>query len=505
MDRSPRLLIAFLLALAAATGIAALRLSVASGFDADEIEHAHVSWSLGQGIAPYRDLHQIHTPLLWILSEPVVGALPENRTALLALRAGCLASFVGACLVGLVILREVTGRVRVVPALAMSVLALAVVGDYQFYRFRPDPFMALCTTLAILAATRLNRGPARYATLAGVALGLAASFSPKMFPLCLLVPVICLFEAMRRRSPGPLWLVAPNFLGFLVGIGPMLGWVAANGLLAPFWTWTMENNAGALGLCVYNTALFVAHEDSKVFMALAVLGAFAVIRSDDRPRPAAWPPAVALVVGVVLAWLVLLVQPHHLIYNLQPFAVPAAVLAGVAVGKLSAWDEKWAPATVVAALALLLVVTRPVVQGLTLHTRGVTIRQQDWEGLADLCRSDDARCIGFAPYHPVFCRDASELYLGWDLWFLEVDWLCEAGKQSYRATWRQSIDAVEQRRPTLIVRPDMWRDAHRLGAIGDEDYRRFLHAAQTHYEARDVGDVRVLVRKASNGPAPEAD
>ena len=63
---------------------------------------------------------------------------------------------------------------------------------------------------AIVAMLRMGRDPWRYAFLSGAALGIAAGFSTKMFPLCLMVPLLCLFEAGRARSWKPLLVGLPN-------------------------------------------------------------------------------------------------------------------------------------------------------------------------------------------------------------------------------------------------------------------------------------------------------
>ena len=71
------------------------------------------------------------------------------------------------------------------------------------YRFRPDPLMTLLAACAVLAAVRLRRAPVWYSTLGGIAMGLGAGFSPKLAPLCLLVPVLCLFQCAAGRSLRP--------------------------------------------------------------------------------------------------------------------------------------------------------------------------------------------------------------------------------------------------------------------------------------------------------------
>ena len=69
------------LALAPAIAIALatlLRIAATSGMDADESEHLHLAFAIGRDAMPYRDLDQNHSPLLWMLSAPLLSLLPET-------------------------------------------------------------------------------------------------------------------------------------------------------------------------------------------------------------------------------------------------------------------------------------------------------------------------------------------------------------------------------------------------------------------------------------------
>ena len=94
--RSARFLLAFVVLLDVVLGAGAIHHVVRSEFDADEVEHTHVIWSMNQGIMPYRDLHQVHAPLLWIVCAPIVRWMPSDVETIVVLRALCLAAFAGA-------------------------------------------------------------------------------------------------------------------------------------------------------------------------------------------------------------------------------------------------------------------------------------------------------------------------------------------------------------------------------------------------------------------------
>ena len=241
-----------------------------SGIDSDEVEHVHVTWALNQGIMPYRDIHQNHTPAIWLVMSPILAHLPETAKTVIALRASSVLAIVGIYLTGLLVLKELVGAIDRYHALSLSLVLLSMVPTVQFYRFRPDPWMAFFSALAILAAIRLSRNPRRYAFLCGLSLGIAASFSPKMAPLCLLVPVLCWWECFRRKSLRPLLLIIPNAVGFMVGILPVLAWIVSHGLFSDFREWCFSGNVRELN---FDPSSLIEWVFSPGFLAVPLGGA----------------------------------------------------------------------------------------------------------------------------------------------------------------------------------------------------------------------------------------
>ena len=379
----------------------------------DEVEHAHVTWSLSQGVIPYRDVHQLHMPLLWILTWPIMNWLPWTVESMLALRSACVAALMGSYLGGLLILREIYGSIHRVHALVLLLLLLAVAPDFQLGWVRPDPFMTLFSVWAIVATVRMRRAPARYSFLCGIALGVAASFSIRVSWLCFLVPLVSLWECCRQRTLRPLWLVIPNGAGFALGILPVAAWILYHGVLRPFWIWVIAGNSGLL----HNPFEFPLYDSvfiNRVVAALALLGGVCLLWSQRRATKEAWSPSNAVVVSGLLAWLVPIMNPMHrlvpdLHYNFQIFAIPGAVLGTVFVARLLAWDARvWQLRLVAVGLLFALIEAQtpaPVWGG------GSALSKAQFQELNRLCSGKDATCVGFAPLHPIFCRDAVDLYL----------------------------------------------------------------------------------------------
>jgi hypothetical protein len=56
---------------------------LSAGYDADELQHFHFAWNIGQGMLPYRDFFEHHPPLLHYVLAPMVRSLTEANFALL--------------------------------------------------------------------------------------------------------------------------------------------------------------------------------------------------------------------------------------------------------------------------------------------------------------------------------------------------------------------------------------------------------------------------------------
>ncbi len=533
-DRGTRYLLVVLVGLNLILLIAAVRYITLSDIDSDEVEHAHVTWALNQGVLPYRDLHQNHTPLLWLLFSPVMRFLPHSVETLVLLRWACALAFAGTCAAGLLALREVMGAVRLEHGLLLLLVSLSVFAAFDCYNFRPDPFMTLAAALGILAAARLGRGPWRYSFLCGLAFGVAASFSSKIAPLCLLVPVLSVVECRRLGTFRPVWLVAANALGFLVGVAPVAGWLFAHHLFEPF---RQENMINSQLLNLWLSYLPPTINAGKLITALAIAGGWLVMEMEwertgqahvsadqpgvaarrvrggpDGPRatgqaahggsrcaepvPRSWAPGHAMVAAGLLALLVPMLEPNHLAYNLQVFVMPGAVLGTALLAKLAepgGWPRRLQLALVTVALAY--ITAGPAVEGVgTARTMGGAIPMADLERLIALCTSRDLTCVALTPYHPIYCRDAAEAYLVCDYAIATSTWIPKAAVQHYREMFPRAVAAIVSHPPSFLVTPEIWDRAMHDGLIDQDEFGRLRKVIQSYYQPARVGRTSVLVR-----------
>ena len=153
---------------------------------------------------------------------------------------------------------------------------------------------------------------------------------------------------------------------------------------------------------------------------------------------------------------------------------------------------RWRRSVAIGAM-LLLIADWPIVRGIDLLVPGITISAADLRELMDCCRAEGDSCVGFAPWHPIFCRDATELYLHWD--FLTADAPeARATHQPYVEMWPTAVAAIENRPPRLIVDQEMWQNMHRERVITDEQYNRFLRVIKARYRPVRLGTVSAFVR-----------
>lgn len=87
MSREESRIVAMLLALQLVLRVG---LALRQRFDTDEPQHLHVAWAWTQGLVPYRDFFDNHTPLFHLLMAPLVAAFGERADILIAMRIAML-------------------------------------------------------------------------------------------------------------------------------------------------------------------------------------------------------------------------------------------------------------------------------------------------------------------------------------------------------------------------------------------------------------------------------
>lgn len=236
------------LAVAAAYTLLLAVLTPGRHWDPDEFEHAQAAWMIGQGLIPFVDFFEHHTPLWHLLAAiPAswirVPVSPDGPLAfLLGARFASLAASSGTAAVTWLLARRLAGPVAA--TLAAALLASASFFIQTGIEVRPDPFATLGLVITTYALAR-SAGSAghRWAFAAGLAYGLSVLASQK---------TIC---AAPGLALGFLWLAASRVgtraafhraliaaTAALLAILPVLGWFTAHGAIGAFLHHTVTVN-----------------------------------------------------------------------------------------------------------------------------------------------------------------------------------------------------------------------------------------------------------------------
>jgi hypothetical protein len=224
---------------AVATGALAAALLLQAGlgwgrrFHVDEWQHLHASWCIAQGLLPYRDFFEHHSPGLWYLLAPWMAWArpeldPERAVALLhAVRLPFVAVWAAVVTLTWRLTRTHTGRTA--PAwIAAVLLATTPMFADKMADIRPDGIavsLALVAWIALIRGIREPGGATGRFFVAGLALGGAVLFTQKIL---LAVPAVaaCLLLYTLGGDRAPARLRG----GILLGVGfslPILALLAA--------------------------------------------------------------------------------------------------------------------------------------------------------------------------------------------------------------------------------------------------------------------------------------
>jgi hypothetical protein len=371
-----------------------------SGCDHDEIEHLHDAWLVSQGQVPFVDFVEVHHPTVFYLLAPLARALaPSPRALVFAARAAYLALLA----LALIAFRAVAARTTEDRRAAWAPLVL--LGCFFFARnsmeVRSDPWMSAFLIAAFCCWTRyLTDGGARWAALAGFAIGCGTAFSQKTVPFAGLMAIGTLIAVARDRARWGRTARGAGLVAVCAAI-PIVAFVVAirrAGYWDEFAFWNYAFNrylnlqdSRHVGPAFLATVGASAGE-APLLWAGGLSGVVLAIR---RPRLETTIAAVVAVGGLFALFLSNLPWSHDLLV-IQVFlallAVPAVDLALQSV--------RWRAAT--AALVLLMVVKTAAVS--TFYTE---IPDAPGVQKAALAATSPAEAVAMPPpYHPIFRKDA---------------------------------------------------------------------------------------------------
>src|SRR5689334_5316889 len=284
IPRTERLLAALLIVAATVVrGLALLRHRVNS----DEPQHLHVAWSWTQGLLPYRDVFDNHSPLFSLLMSWPLRALGERPDIVLQMRLFMLPFALGSLVLAAIIARRLFGN-------RVALWSLVLLGAHTDFllgsvEYRTDVAWA-CAWLGALAVLVGGRMSVRRAIAAGLLAGVAQPISMK--PSLLVTAagaaaVLTWFASSNDERPSPARaaaLVAAAACGFVVVPSVVVAAFARLGALEPMIRCTVGYNV-VPGLGLWGTAPL---RPLGFLLGLPVLGALViwVRRSEAEPGAA---------------------------------------------------------------------------------------------------------------------------------------------------------------------------------------------------------------------------
>ena len=203
------------------------------GFEADDLQHLHAAWLVGQGRVPYRDYFDHHTPLYHVVFAPYASHIGRDPL-LLMITFRILAA---ACACGIFYLFwRLIARLNgpIFAWLGLGLFAASRHSDLLF-SLRPD-YIAVLLLLAAITLLVESNARARYFA-AGVCVGVGFGFTQKVLalaPAFLVWATIALFRIPRDERKGQLLSIAAIAAGMALPVSLMIGLLAREGALAGF-------------------------------------------------------------------------------------------------------------------------------------------------------------------------------------------------------------------------------------------------------------------------------
>lgn len=253
-QRTPRRRAQFVYALLGVLALLALRLASAWSLrvDSDEPQHLHVVWAWTQGLLPYRNVFDNHTPLFQLLMSPLLALLGARADIVPCMRTATIPIWAfGLALAWWLGRRLWNARVAWTATALTALFPLTYLSSVQF---RTDDLWWVLWVAAV--ATAAVGAPRRgWLALSGLLAGLAFAVSMKSSPLLitqlLALAMLALFWRLQGRAIAwRVWLRAtPGWLlGLILPLGAFAVFFALHDALPQAWYfWVTYNIVPGLG------------------------------------------------------------------------------------------------------------------------------------------------------------------------------------------------------------------------------------------------------------------
>jgi hypothetical protein len=214
--------------------------------DSDEPQHLHVVWAWTQGLLPYRDVFDNHTPLFQLLMSPLLALLGERADIVPLMRLAMIPFYALALWAGWRIGLALWSR-------RTAALATLLTALFPFYfvlsaQFRTDDLWSPLWVLAVLVGVTGAPGVRRMAAsglLAGLALAVSLKTTVLLIAGTIALALVLLVRRLSGRRADSAALIRGGIAFALAAALPLAvfaAFFAAEGAWAQTWYCTVQHN-----------------------------------------------------------------------------------------------------------------------------------------------------------------------------------------------------------------------------------------------------------------------
>jgi hypothetical protein len=213
----------------------------------------------------------------------------------------------------------------------------------------------------------------------------------------------------------------------------------------------------------------------------------------------------AAIAWVTLGFSVLFIAGHSFLYNVQAVIVPLTLSITYLFVQLT--RGKYRLPVAAALVVIFSFAQMPNILANHLHGGGLFVK--DFRQLVSYTEGGEKTCVGFAPVHPVYCRNVLPVSLIWDVVFLERA-ESQVSRQYIRQKWSRALKDIFHVDADIIVDriPSDVFGVALAATIPDERMRWERHRALQEYldENYDTVEIdqpvdkslRIRIRKRRN-------
>ncbi|MDE2027579.1 MAG: hypothetical protein KGK03_06840 [Candidatus Omnitrophica bacterium] len=442
--------------------------------DEDEIEHLHCSWLVAQGLIPFRDFWQHHSPLLWVVLAPIMGLLKPSVEVFEYSRILSFAVFLLSAWIGWQIAKAVWRR----PNFSLYLLVLTGLFFYGlFFQIRPDLFMLFFSLLGIRLVLMIPEGGYWTILASGFCFSMGLAFMFKQYLMLFLPPIVILFTPGNKK----LRLLAVYTAGVLAGCLPLAVYLFKEHIVPDFLFWLFRFNWKFLTIKV--------SFPGAIFLLSAVL----LIRTAAKgPRTKAFVILSLAFYFSTFNSIATIVYKEN--YYLQLWLLLCAIIiSGYRLeeifGKIK---SAWGKAVVMAGFGMVFVM--PNISVMNSNHRDFDDCERSLAQILKIAQSGS--CFLIIPDHPVFVRDAVRLYSS-----------CEYRKFMSSKEIKRDLNSgggmvgrILAQRPQVIQRSyegrAVFKDLIKHHIISKQDYEKRLKPfLKQNYVPEKIGGDDFYVRK----------